>query len=585
MRAADACLSSTFASKDICKRLVNGHFLSYMKSLTTPTGLKVTQAKLWSCLLTVLATTLWSHSFAKESVLPPLEFELSDTNDDVTIGRVFVREFRFKGNSVFSNEELQTVIGEEYTHRELTMEDIEEARDALTSFYIENGFINSGAVLPNQWVKDGVITFVIVEGILSEIHIEGNKSLRTDYIRNRLRGGAGPPLNINDLRASIQLLKQNPNVRRINAELKPGIRPGESFIVAKITENNPYRLEVSFANNRSPSIGAEQIELTIAHQSLTQNSDALQIRYGLIQNGFEDTKLSNLDNISGSYNVPLNANDTTLQIHFARSDSTIVEESIETLDITSDSIQYGLSLIHPFYRSNNHEFTLTLRAERRESETFLDGTPFSFSPGAEEGKTKITSLRFISEWVWRTQKQVLAFRSAFSFGVDVDATDDGSDRDGKYFSWLGQLQYVRRLGNSYSRVIFRLSGQRTNDPLLSLEQFVIGGVNTVRGYRENQLVRDMGVVSSLELRSPIYQNKRGERILQLAPFIDFGGGWNHDDSPTPHTIASIGIGVLFNPNRYCRLQCYWGYAFRDFDTPEDNLQDSGIHFALNIKTF
>src|SRR5262249_3378245 len=61
--------------------------------------------------------------------------------------RVFVREIRVSGSTVFSPEELAKVTGP-YTNRELTSEDLEALRVALTLLYVNNGYVNSGAILP-----------------------------------------------------------------------------------------------------------------------------------------------------------------------------------------------------------------------------------------------------------------------------------------------------------------------------------------------------------------------------------------------------------------------------------------------------
>ena len=98
-------------------------------------------------------------------------------------------------------------------------------------------------------------------------------------------------------------------------------------------------------------------------------------------------------------------------------------------------------------------------------------------------------------------------------------------------------------GNRLTAVAPPLTGQYTGERLLALEQMAVGGVNTVRGYRENQLVRDRAVVASLEFRVPLLFNKAGAGILELAPFFDFGGGWDVHEDRHPETIASTGIGL------------------------------------------
>lgn len=116
-------------------------------------------------------------------------------------------------------------------------------------------------------------------------------------------------------------------------------------------------------------------------------------------------------------------------------------------------------------------------------------------------------VRASQEWVHRTPEQVWAVRSTFSVGVDLlGATiNAGAVPDGRFFAWLGQFQWVRRLWDTDSQLILRSDLQIAADPLLPLEKLAIGGAVTVRGYRENVFARDNGWVSSLEFRIPIFR--------------------------------------------------------------------------------
>ncbi len=539
--------------------------------------------RFWLALLLSLATV---GVFAQEK--PPAaapqaarqEQKLSDAP------RVVVREFRFEGNTVFTGAELADVVAS-YLNRPIQTEDLEEARRALTLHYVNRGYINSGALLEDQPVADGIITFRIVEGRLDEVQVEGNRWLRDSYIRPRIRRGAGPPLNMRSLSQELLLLKENPTIKSVNAELRPGPERGSSLLDVKVTEELPFRLGFQVRNDRPPSVGAELFELLAAHQSVLGYSDALSLQYGILQRSDNGAEFSELDNLAVSYAVPVTPRDTTLQLFYSRNNYAVIEEPFDQLDITSESTTYGVSIRQPVFKSTRRQINLGLSGERRQSKTFLFDEPFSFSPGAVEGESTVSVLRLVAEWIERSQKQVIAFRSTASVGVDVlDSTDNGTSRDGKFFSWQSQGQYVRRLFGTSAELILSATGQWANDPLLSLEQFSIGGLNTVRGYRENQIVRDTGVVGSAEVRVPIFKGRAGNPILQIAPFFDYGIGWNVDSpTPDPSDIASAGLGLLFAPTKKIQGRIYWGYAFRDFDTDDEDLQDHGIHFKLSAFIF
>jgi hemolysin activation/secretion protein len=242
-----------------------------------------------------------------------------------------------------------------------------------------------------------------------------------------------------------------------------------------------------------------------------------------------------------------------------------------------------MTLRHPFYRTLGDEVAGGLAFENRRNENFLLGRPFSFSAGTDNGKSVVSALRVTPEWIHRTPTQVLAFRSRFSFGLDVlGATiNNGPLPSGQFIAWLGQFQWARRLGTWGVETIARADVQLTPDRLLSLEQFTVGGSQSVRGYRENALVRDNGAVGSLEARFPVVRSKQGVDIFQVAPFFDAGTAWSaHGTTPDPRYLASVGLGLRWAVMTDVTAQVYWGYKLKDVPRPGDDPQDKGVHFSV-----
>ena len=127
-----------------------------------------------------------------------------------------------------------------------------------------------------------------------------------------------------------------------------------------------------------------------------------------------------------------------------------------------------------------------------------------------------------------------------------------------------------------------------------MEQIAVGGRFTVRGYRENQVVRDNAVLASLETRIPVIRNKPWADAVQLAPFIDYGNAWNTKTKFVPtasQNLASVGLGlrwtltltspVLLRPE----FEIYWGIPLNNVKTEGGNLQDAGVHLQFAIAAF
>lgn len=202
---------------------------------------------------------------------------------------------------------------------------------------------------------------------------------------------------------------------------------------------------------------------------------------------------------------------------------------------------------------------------------------------------RVSVLRFLQEWVRRDGSQVLALRSTLSWGLDAfgATVQGGSTEDGQFLAWLGQFQWARRFEPWAIEGIVRTDLQLASDPLLPLEQFSVGGAASVRGYRENQLVRDMGFASSLELRIPLWRSREGGSSVQLAPFVDVGRAWNTKRStPGPKTLSSAGVGLRVALFRRLRGELYWAEEIRGVNEPSDrDLQDTGVHFRLAVDLF
>ena len=492
----------------------------------------------------------------------------------------FIQQIKIVGNTVFTEEQLSQVTTP-YVNRKLTSEDIEALRVALTVFYVNQGYINSGAIIPDQEVVDGVLTIQVIEGRLSRIELEGNRLFREEYLRDRIQPPSGVPLNIRRLQERLQILQQDERIDTINANLRPGARQGDAVLDVKVKEESPFRAYLDVNNYQPVSVGAEAIMLTFQHLSLTGHGDILSFGIG----GSDGT----WPRIEASYSLPVNRYDGALTFEYRKNDFSVVRAIFQDLDITSKSDVYGITFRQPVYRTIHSEVALGLTGEHLYNKNYLDDEPFSFYPGVQNGKSVVTAIRAFQELTYRTPRQFIALRSRLSLGIDaLDSTvNSHSLPDSRFFSWLFQGRWAIRHQPFNMQTLLRVDAQLTPDSLLPLEQMSIGGRYTVRGYVENQLVRDNGVSASIETRFPIVRNKPWASILDLCAFYDFGHSWNTDfPSPKPRTIDSVGLGIRWELSRpwnshfHPQFELYWGIPLRTVDNEGGNVQEKGIHFRF-----
>lgn len=510
-------------------------------------------------------------SFAEPAPLP--------SDSLAVLGAIRVSEIRVEGCTVFTAQELASFTAP-YTHRTVTIEDLNELRHTITQAYVERGYVTSGVVLPDQRVADGTVVLQAVEGTLADIEIQGNRRLRNRAITRRVERHVGAPVDIADLQVSLRSLQQDPLVERVNAQLLPGSSLGESYLRLAIAEQPAFEFAVTAANDRSPSVGEDRGTVGLTYRGLVGNGDALTGQFGLTR-GVQDSAIA--------YQVPLGPRDTRLDVLFSDQEADIVEEPFNAINITSRLKTSSVTATHPFVDEPDHSFRGILGFEYKRSESTLLGMPFSFSPGDVNGKAKGSAVSIGAEWTHRRDVQAWAARGVLQVGVDaLDATVSATGPDTEFVTFLGQAQYAHGLQWRNSRFLVRGVVQLAHEPLLAMYKMPVGGRYSVRGYRENQFVRDNGVTASVEYQFPLIVDETGRPrdALKLAAFTDYGVSWDEDSLlATSHKarIASAGLGLLWDPTPGFHMDVYWGAAFDEQQNATETLQDRGFNYRLSFR--
>ena len=525
------------------------------------------------------------------SPLTPSE-ELFNTEETIT-----VTEFIFTGNTLFTDEELRERFTKNLTNQPLSLTKLLTIASDIAQLYSEQGHTTSGAIISipetTQQQGTGIVEIKVIEGELTNIKIlsaEDSLQLNPDYIRSRLNLAASKPLNIYRLQEALQLLQINPLIESISATLSAGASAEQSILEVTVLEADTFNLQAFADNNRSPSVGSFRRGGTITEANLLGWGDRLSFSYA---------NTDGSDAFDVAYTVPINPYNGTLSFTYSDTSNEVIEPPFNDANIESESSSYELSLRQPIIQNIDRdtrifdEVALGLSAFWRSSESSVENDPFALSPGAEaDGDINIFALRFTQEWTRQNADSVFALRSEFSVGLDAfDSTTNeqivGVARipDSRFFSWRGQAQYVHLLA-SETLLILRGNLQLSNDAILSAEQFSLGGVNTVRGYRQDTILTDNGLLVSAELRLPILKGFSELGIVQIIPFLDFGKGWNNFDvpNPEPQNLASLGMGLLWQEENF-NFRLDYGIPLINVDSRERTLQEQGLYLSLQWNLF
>jgi hemolysin activation/secretion protein len=506
--------------------------------------------------------------------------EIAPGDDSVTL---FVEGFTVVGSTVFTAEELATVL-QPFTKRSLTLTELLQARSAITQLYINAGYVTSGAFIPPQEPKDGIVTIQVIEGSVTEIQISGNRRLRPGYLQSRLGLGTKTPFNINRLVERLRLLKLNPLIENITAELSAGVQPGTSILTVQVTEADTFKIDLSADNYyQTTSVGTWERQIELKEANLLGFGDGLNISY---------INSEGSNQVIADYTIPINPHDGTLNFNYQFASNWVVEAPFDELGINTEANYLNLTYRQPIIQTLTEELALSLIGSYETSRSvFLEnilGEPIPFpTVGADaNGRITVTALRFAQDWTIRGNNELFFLRSQFNVGLDLfNSTINATPPDGRFFSWQGQFQWVKLLAED---TLFLLRGQAqlASDALLPMEQIGIGGWSTVRGYPYQFALTDNGVIANAELRLPIYRNVGIDGLLSGIVFFDIGAGWNiEQENPDPSTLIGVGIGLQWQMGDRLQARIDWGIPLVSRPFKGDSLQDNGVYFSIRYSLF
>ncbi len=488
---------------------------------------------------------------------------------------LLIQHIVLEGNTLFPEQDLRSIV-QPYEGRVVSVAELERLRQQLVHYYIDHGYVNSGVVIPNGALHDGELHFHVIEGKIENIQLKGMERLREGYVKNRLWSDPHKPFRLQELQENFQLLLSDPLISTMKGSILPGEDPGHCVLDVEVVRANPYQLRLFANNQRPPSVGSIGYGFTGSVQNVTGLGD--QINITLINS-------QGTNEYTGGITVPITDANTTLFFRFDEGDSSVIEEPLQTLAIKSTVNNVEGGIRYPLVRTLEREFALGVSLALRKNKTTLLGQPFSFVPGNASGQTQVSVLQLFQEYTQRWEHTALSLNSSLHVGMDAwgATTAIAPQYPGSQFlSWIGQAQVAHKLSDRGTQWLVRSTVQRSDSPLLPQERMAVGGFSTVRGYRENQLVRDQGCTFSMELHYPLFggTDPHEKQHLTLIPFVDYGTAWNHKEAAT--TLSSVGLGFDWQFNRL-HAELYYGHALKTMDPQQHrDLQDEGIHFQVRL---
>jgi len=540
-----------------------------------------------------------------------------------TTTRLVVRELRISGNTLISTGELlqympavynasgqplskadsqylydlrpiQDVISAPGQPREVSLRTIQGLTQYILSVYQANDYsgiyvyVPEGAITDDNRLVDGILPINILEAPVSEVRIKYYDVERNEVEEGHLRRSAlekWSPIEKDKVASQkkldylVNLLNLNPD-RHVSAVVSRGAEPNTLAIQYDVYEISPWHFFIQ-ADNSGTNERQWAPRVGVINTNLLGIDDRLTTLYQAALDSIDDNY-----SLFGSYDFPIMDPRLRLNLYGGYSEFDINPES-GIIDFLGSGTFYGAILRYNIYQEQNWFFDVTGSWSEEES----DITPSLF-PEFFASKVRMqlwgvganiyhrddmsnTSLSFN-----RVQNSGGSDQDAFWDPLTFTGARTNADRDFAIFTMVANhSQYMDQNKVEQFRGTFRWI--EPTERLVPAKMTSFGGMYSVRGYDEYEIVADGGILASIQYEYDLVRHsqtvKSGtgtseyiESIKKLAPLGFFDYGRTKVKSPVPgekdnQSLYSIGVGLAFDVGNNFSGALYYGYPLKDTD--------------------
>ena len=469
-----------------------------------------------------------------------------------------ILEYRIEGNTVMKSVEVERAVMP-YLGIGKTIKDVEAARLNLEKAYHALGFQTVLVNIPQQEVSTGVVRLTVVEAPVGKLTIKGSKYHSLQVIRATvpsLEPGSTP--NFNDVQKQLGQLNHTQDLHVVPV-LRASTTPGKVDVDLDVTDELPAHAMVEANNRYSANTAHVRLVGELSYDNLFQSNQSVSVQYQTAPDDPANAKIWSI-----SYVIPF-ASGPAVALYAISSDSNIA--AVGALNVVGNGNIFGIRLIEPLFSpspSFYHSFSVGFDFKDFKQDTQLQGADDLASPARYEP----FSVDYTATWLgsFDATKHAAAAISGnrSSTNLDIgasfvirflggtDATQFAIKRygaDPNYVTLHPSLERQQLLPWNFS-LMAKVDAQIASGPLISNEQYGIGGVDSVRGYVESERLGDNGIHETLELRSPQLLGRLSPRITQSYVYLFGDAGHVRILDPLPaqftgYHIASYGAGLRF----------------------------------------
>jgi len=471
-------------------------------------------------------------------------------------------ELRVKGNTLIDKKQLERTIYP-FLGPKKSIENVDLARAALEELYRTQGYQTVSVDIPEQDVKNGIVYLQVVEGKVSRLRVKEARY----FSLNKIKAGVpelaeGNVPNFPKMQKQLADLAGQSADRKIQPILRAGETPGTLEVDLKVKDELPLHGRVELNGRNTSSTSRLRLVTSLHYDNLWQAMHSASVMYQVSPENSQQVSVW-----AGTYALPLFNTDARLALYGVSSSSSSNVANVGGTTIIGTGSIYGARLVKPLPALDNYFHSATLGVDYKDFKESLTMN----SPGGY--KTPIAYLPFLAQYSgsFRGEESLTSFDLGMHFSVRGLGNDQAQFENKRYLAKANYMYATGDLKFNHNLPVgmelkSHFTGQVADSPLISNEQFSLGGALSVRGYFETMALADDGVFGSLELYSPHLGMVDWDYLnnMKLMAFVDAGQGWIQNPLPgnvSGNTLAGAGFGMHFQMLKYLVGMLDVGFPF------------------------
>ena len=460
--------------------------------------------------------------------------------------RFDVLEYRVEGNTVLDSVAIERAVYGQLGPGK-TLDDVNTARESLEEAYRDAGYPTVFVDIPEQAVDEGLVRIAVTEGRVSTVRITGARYYSNGWIRDQLPEVApGTIPRLEAFQAQLRALNVRSPDRQLTPVLRPGADPGTVEIELKVQDQLPVNGAIAVNNRNSANTTPTRLEAAVRYDNLWQRDHSFGLQYQVAPEEPDETQV-----LAASYVIKPKASGKAFALYALSSDSNIATLGGDISVIGTGQV-YGARAILPLSGGEGFFHSLQLGVDFKD---FGETVGFD-AEGEEDIVTPITYLNWSLGWNATVPRETRTHSVDLTANLGVrglaNGTQEFADKRFKalpnYFYLKGGYELVQALPWWRTSLALELQGQLTTDALISNEQLAAGGMYSVRGYYEGEVLGDYGLQAALEWRTPNLGPRLWKPIGNLYGFGFVDGAHLLLNDPLPGqvdtaTLLSAGVGL------------------------------------------